>query len=307
MSAKWSTIAPLFYRWRDLEVPFDLGCGVLVGAVPEWVKGKDVVSALSSDVREYLKDDVRYALAVQYEADCLGQPDPSWKGTETMSKRKHARYRIICANLAIWVAKPSSLCFGILIYAKQRREGTWKLIELCEPGYLEPHANDLPNKIESSDLESAGDLLSAILNVGSRGTISVALRTLWTALCERVWEVRYLLFWVALEALFGPEDAREISYRMSQRVAFFLGADRESAQGIFKEAKEGYSWRSKAVHGMRLDKLRKKEHEKSAKLMYDAQELVRKTLKKILADPKLVKTFSGPGRERYLDGLPFST
>ena len=45
--------------------------------------------------------------------------------------------------------------------------------------------------------------------------------------------MRYALFWMALEALFGPEDGREISFRLSPRIAFLLAENSAQAKGFF--------------------------------------------------------------------------
>ena len=115
----------------------------------------------------------------------------------------------------------------------------------------------------------------------------------------RIWAIRYSLFWIALEALFGPEDAREITYRLSQRVAFFLGHDRADVKGLFSLTKKGYAYRSKIVHG------RWKEDAGSESQMAEAEDLVRRSLVRVLEDQELIKTFSGKTRESFLDDLVF--
>jgi hypothetical protein len=112
-----------------------------------------------------------------------------------------------------------------------------------------------------------------------------------------------LLLWVALEGLFGPEDAREVTFRLSQRAAFFHADDRREAQELISIVKTGYSWRSKVVHGMRLSKLPKKNWEQ---IMSEAEDLLRRSLNRLLNDLQLVQTFEGKTRERYLNDLVFS-
>ena len=113
-------------------------------------------------------------------------------------------------------------------------------------------------------------------------------------------EIRYSLFWIALEALFGPEDAREITYRLSQRVALFLAKDSSEARALFTKARNGYGFRSKIVHG------RWKGNAKSQVLMADAERLVRESLVRLLQDDELMKVFCGKKREAFLDDLVFS-
>jgi hypothetical protein len=104
-----------------------------------------------------------------------------------------------------------------------------------------------------------------------------------------------------LEAVFGPEDGREITYRLSQRVGFFLGASRVEARQLFDTAKAGYGFRSKIVHGQW------KEDLNATKRMAKAEILFRLALVRILQDLALVTTFSTKKRENFLDSLVFNS
>lgn len=110
------------------------------------------------------------------------------------------------------------------------------------------------------------------------------------------------MMWVVMEAIFGSTNPRETTYRLSQRVAFFLGKNRAEAKELFSSVKKNYGWRSKVVHGSRLAKLSEK---KSAEISHELQELIRKALNIILLNPDLVEKFDGGNREVYLDSLPF--
>ena len=116
--------------------------------------------------------------------------------------------------------------------------------------------------MDMSDIENTRKIFAGIKTVKMQGATWVAIYSLITALMERTWEVRYLLFWIALEALFGSDDPREITYRLSQRTSLFLGRNKEEAKGLYPRVKEGYGWRSKVVHGMHLGKLHKEESER---------------------------------------------
>lgn len=125
------------------------------------------------------------------------------------------------------------------------------------------------------------------------------IRATWAGLQTNAEVVRYALFWMALEALFGPQDAREITYRLSQRIAFFLGENQTEAKQFFSLAKKGYGFRSKIVHG------RWKDDPEGVARMADVEELVRRSFGRILSDAAVRNTFSGKARESYLDELPF--
>src|SRR5262249_40706002 len=73
---------------------------------------------------------------------------------------------------------------------------------------------------------------------GSREVVQCGLiRTVWAGLQTNTVEIRYSLLWIALEALFGPEDGGEITHRLSQRIAFFLKTENPATREMFRTAK----------------------------------------------------------------------
>jgi Apea-like HEPN len=60
---------------------------------------------------------------------------------------------------------------------------------------------------------------------------------------------RLIALAIGLESLFSPGDQGELSYRISQLAAQFIGNDPEERKTIFSGVKELYSRRSKLVHG----------------------------------------------------------
>lgn len=161
-------------------------------------------------------------------------------------------------------------------------------------------------RLGKNDFEVARELylaLTSLAKLSRNGVVWTVIHALRQALTEQTAAIRYLLLWVALEGLFGPEDAREVTFRLSQRAAFFLANDRREAQELFRIVKTAYGWRSKVVHGMRLSKLPK---ENSEQIMSEAEDLLRRSLKRLLNELRLVQVFEGKDRERYLDDLVFS-
>ena len=55
-------------------------------------------------------------------------------------------------------------------------------------------------------------------------------------------------YMIAFESLY-LKDNKELSYKLSIRVACFLGKDKNEKEQIFKEIKKAYNIRSKMVHG----------------------------------------------------------
>ena len=48
-------------------------------------------------------------------------------------------------------------------------------------------------------------------------------------------DTAFLILWLVIESLFGPEDAREITFRLSQRLALFMGTDSEETRALFRK------------------------------------------------------------------------
>lgn len=122
------------------------------------------------------------------------------------------------------------------------------------------------------------------------------------ALSESLWEARYLLQWIVLESLFGPDVPSETTYRLTQRIGSFLGDGPETKRRIYEEAKQAYAWRSKIVHGRRLSKL---SSEQSLELSHSTEAMIRKSLSKVLLVPGLHSEFDGAKRDEYLNSMIF--
>lgn len=105
-----------------------------------------------------------------------------------------------------------------------------------------------------------------------------------------------------LEALFGPEDGREITYRISHRIAFFLDTTAEDRRAAAKVVKDAYATRSKVVHGGKLAGL---TPEQSVELMKQCEQLIRRSFRKLAKAPEIAAAFDSRKREMYLDGLAF--
>jgi len=273
MSTKWCTIAPIKY-WDTTTVPanfwdrnenqgksFNLSHDVILRPAPDWAIDKQILNNLTKDQGEQLQGSSRICFVIEYEADSLGDPDSEYQGEQPRSKQDRAHELIHLANLALWIAKPSSIGFDFIIDADSP-SNSWELRSLSSAKPLLPLDRDYEVKLETNDLENARGLHSSLFALPRDKAVWIAVRTIWLSLQEREWSIRYLLLWIALEALFGPEDGREITYRLSQRVAFFLTSDRKQRQALFKAVKDGYVWRSKVAHGMKLGKLTPEKSEK---------------------------------------------
>jgi hypothetical protein len=140
-----------------------------------------------------------------------------------------------------------------------------------------------------------------LIALPGQGPVRVATRALLDALHDSSWQLRYVLLWIALEALFAPPGGGEATFRLTSRLAFFLKGPTPEGRALFRRAKNtDYSIRSDIVHGMR-----ERDIKDSHEVMATAEEWVRLSLNKILSDPKLTDLFNGKGQDEWLEEMIF--
>lgn len=300
MKNTWLTCAPITSYWGPLP-PVEFANGVKLEAVPDWVRTEKALKFLGWSRRESIRKHAVFGFTVEYEAQSLGDPDPDWTGLKPRSKQEKAIEQIQLSNLSIWLAKPCRLSYDVILHFDQP-ENPESFRQAISFIGLVAHHFDADTELSSEDFETAIAVHNSICSLHRDGNLWTASRLLGRALSERMWEARFLLLWVVMEALFGPTDPREITYRLSQRVAFFLGRNRDEIEKLFNKTKALYSWRSKTVHGARLSNL---PEDKSAQVLHDVEKLARKSMSKILLDDRLIKKFDGKKRDEFLDNRMF--
>ena len=304
MTDKWLTCAPVMDYWDksgSIRQSLEFANGVKLESLPDWVKTEKALKFIGWSRRQSISKFALIGFTIQYEAGSLGDPDTDWKGTKPRSKQEKAIEQILLANLSIWIAKPSKFSYDTILHFD--RPGDPESIRQSISTFgLVPHHFDADTELSAEDFDTAIAVHNSICSLHRDGNLWTASRLLWRALSERMWEARFLLLWVVMEALFGPTDPREITYRLSQRVAFFLGQNRDEIEQLFNNTKALYSLRSKTVHGARLSKL---PEDRSAQVLYDVEKLARKSISKILLDDRLIKKFDGKKRDEFLDNRMF--
>ncbi len=158
--------------------------------------------------------------------------------------------------------------------------------------------------LEQNALGMAKQLHESIIRLERNNPIWIAVYTLWDSLTEEQVEIRYLLLWIVLEAVFGPNDSREITYRISHRIGFFLASDGKEAREISADVKKGYGLRSKVVHGMKTQKIKEEEFQE---MLWKTENIVRRALIKTLLEPDIFDKINSNEREDYLDNIVFSS
>ncbi len=300
---KWCTIAPIAPGYDDAGEPFgqsfDLGHDVAIVPTPAWLRDATVVEGLG-DYEAMVIEASRHSIVATYEARDLGEPDPDPGPDNPRSVQDAALDKIKLANIALWLARPTSVGFDFALHL-EHAGGMW-----CKRQYIRtPRIRPVDGgraTFTDEELALARGLFEKIIKLERSGAVWTAVRALFRALREDWWEYRYLMFWIVLESIYGPKQGGEVGYRISQRISLFLASDREDASKIFEAAKRGYKWRSQVVHGLKLTKL--KEQESRTRLV-EAENFARLTIIKLLGDEQLTETFNGEKRDDFLDGLVF--
>jgi hypothetical protein len=290
--------------WFDdlpVNTPFHLAAGIYLEPVPDWVKDQQASENLSWGDRENIKD-AQFAFMTSYEADALGSPDPEWAGTKPRAIQDTINERFSLAAFALWLAKPSTLSAGTTLHFDRENDPT-SVRQAATLYNILVMESEESNEMDAADLRLGSEFLERLLTLHRPSSLWTAIQMLLLGLRESRWELRYLTQWIAIEALFGAKETNETTFRLSQRLALFLGEDISARREIFGFAKKAYGQRSNVVHGVRLEKLSK---EKSLEFSAWTERHIRASFHKILLDPDLIATFgNGRSRDDYLDHLSF--
>jgi len=97
-------------------------------------------------------------------------------------------------------------------------------------------------------------LWSGCVSIGNKTQFTLALHRLSSSYDEAKIEDKLLDLWIGLEALFSQGINMELRYRISLRIAYFLGKTATARNKIFKRVRESYDCRSSVVHGEPINK-----------------------------------------------------
>jgi len=265
----------------------DLGFGVSIGPTPAWARNETITRYLSFRQRYQLEHYRDRALVME----SASQGDTAWQPLLQ-------RYWLV--NLALWLVKPTSLTCEFVVIAGNCG-GTWeeKHDQDVDPLYI---FDDLRHShYNEHDLLQAAALLKALESLPDNGAVRAAVHMTWTALASRHWHVRYLLLWVALEGIFGPQELGETTYQIAIRLAKFIGASDDERMELYRLNKRSYQIRSSIVHSINLPSKKVGDAAKSARL--HTETCVRRAFMKILGDAALMNVLSGKDRDKYFATL----
>jgi hypothetical protein len=163
------------------------------------------------------------------------------------------------------------------------------------------HPDDLRREPSVAQVTAAGELCDILRSIRRNNPVWTAARSFWAALVTPERDIRYSLFWIGIEALFGPDSSgSEITYKLSQRIAFLTASNPTESKEIFKVAKRCYGMRSTIVHGGWDD------DPKMDELLGTTERIVRSSFLRTLRDQTLLERFQSKERDRFLEEIVFS-
>jgi hypothetical protein len=269
---------------------FDLGAGVSLTWVPDWMKDRETTRRLGWEDRRLMR---RAKLMLQYEIPIFGDAREMLSG-------------LYGASTALWLARPTHVTLLTAFHAGHDDDHPdphgwiphcWQHVERVRPSPVY-HKRTMRRR----DLERAKRLHLAIMSTSLGPDVATALSSLWTALTARWIEGRHISLWIALEALFGSSSVGETTYRLAHRLALFLGGDASNCRSLYRDAVDSYRLRSQLVHGHRLTKQELTPHHA---LLWKTERMLRDALVGILESAALMDAFKGRNREPFLDDLVF--
>jgi len=274
-----------------------IGPGVSLDAIPQWFKAERLYAEKEFGKRETLCSEA--CLRATFQGDGLGELCAGPGGRQ--GRNHEASWeRIRIANLALWLARPSALHVELVVTTEPDPGPGGTAISGRFLESIRPHERYASAALGLNHVKTADRLATAIQELPRPSSVWTATRFLWLALTEELWETRYVNLWVAIEALFGPENRERVGRKLRTRVAKFLNDNDKEALVARDIVRAGYELRSAAVHGSRL--ARRTEPEMSESMLM-SEGIVLTALRRILSDPELVAKFCSSSRDDYLDDL----
>jgi len=174
-----------------------------------------------------------------------------------------------------------------------------KIFEICPK--TPPDTEGVPEFDENNRFKSG--ILKAVKDHTDHHSLNRIQRAL--SLLSTLRGTSYLPYKVALyipifESLFSGSPG-ELTFKVSERVAFYMGKDPEDRRRIFKDIGDAYNIRSRYLHGQAFDKKAKKTD--LIELSKKMDSLLRLVLTKIILEDS--DKFLGEEIETYLSDLVF--
>lgn len=286
------TIVPLYDFGTSLSGDLDLGGSCFISELPEnifdnflhygrlWDKSGEtkVVDSLERD-----RFTTTYCLDHRYS----GPKSPHLSESEAESKTKVRR--II---LGLQLLKPTMTSPEFIIHTQGDDYRVVDALKTNERAFLATDGNISPELFSINDIEKIKILWPRIYTIynkdeGRFNRITNALEFFRVGIGTIAWQLRFALLIIALESIYSTSNV-EVTYSLSQRLAWFLGKNYAERLTYFEKAKKCYKIRSQIVHGDTVQGDLRKEVDD---LMVDLERMTRLTLLKILLDTQLIDIF----------------
>jgi hypothetical protein len=150
------------------------------------------------------------------------------------------------------------------------------------PSYAEPQPID-------AVLVDRDQFANVVAALSGPGPLRIAIRRFNVADEPRIETDALLDLWIAMEALFSPDDGREVTFRLAQNAANFIDRSDVARRTLFNWIKKGYDLRSSLVHGReaklsRLTRLDGSRVTTLAEAIADLRSIVRDAVTKALRE-----------------------
>lgn len=184
------------------------------------------------------------------------------RAAEKLAKRK-VRTTLECMNFFSDLRPANDVAWQFLSVGRKPPSTSGRLVvsSSSEPPYMSKILNDEPaSPFSIAQLRSSADsriskAISRIEELLKKQRRNAVEDLLLISVClggragvKRTREEAFLMFMIALECLILPKQNMELSYRLSQRAAWFLGNTPDKRQDIKALIKKLYNIRSKIVH-----------------------------------------------------------
>ncbi len=291
---EWNLVSPISYKpthglQDGIHLPYTWDEKVTLMPNPEWVRDSETLKLMSTWQRERALEGELALVANYVPKEASFQPD-----------LQEAEEWILFVALAVWIVRPCDFTYEFVFKRSVDMTGNVaKNIAQVARTYVD--SSDADAVLRQIDLEASLPLFKRICELSRNGVTWVSLFAMWRGLSEKQIEFRTVLFWIALEALFGATQPGESTHKIAERMAIFLEKQPSKRLAMFKAVKDAYSLRSTVVHGMRSKK--KNSIEKDIKRLYLTQEWLRRSLQKILTDDGLLSQFESENRDEFLNKL----
>lgn len=155
-----------------------------------------------------------------------------------------------------------------------------KYISICPAKSTDEEAIDF--FMNSSNTPDKDIFRSGVTTNNEMNNLQRAVTFLSTARSIPYLPYKISLYMPILESLFS-DDANEVTQKVSERVAFYIGKEKDERIDIFKTVKDAYEIRSRFLHGQKLNP-KKSKPDYLNPLSIKVDELIRKTLTKIIME-----------------------